>query len=274
MPSKQLLRILYLGDIMGRPGRMVVASRLPQLREQLGIHIVIAQAENVSHGKGMTPAHMHELQKAGVDVFTGGNHTPERPTILPLLANPFEPVLAPMNQPGVDPDWGIKIIATPAGNILVMSVLGVTFPQLAEPIGNPLQALDGALAAVKDQHFIAKIVNFHGDYSSEKRVVGFYLDGRVSAVIGDHWHVSTADAMVLPGGTAHITDVGMCGTLLSSLGVSKEVIIARWRDNAKIRHSIAEQPPYQLNAVLIDVDTATGLATKITQVNEVLEKLG
>lgn len=268
------ITILYLGDIMGSPGREVVATRLPQLRKKYKADVVIAQAENVSHGKSMTPAHMRGLQAAGVNFFTGGNHTVERPALQPLLADPFEPVTAPMNQPGVEPDWGIKVLHTPAGDILVMSVLGTTFPELLAPIGNPLKALDAALNAVVGQQFIAKIVNFHGDFSSEKRVVGFYLDGRVSAVVGDHWHVPTADAMVLPGGTAHITDVGMCGTLFTSLGVSKELIIERWRDGAKNKNDIAVGGPYQLNGVCIAVDTKTGLAIKISPINEVLEKLG
>lgn len=269
-----VLKVLYLGDIMGSPGREVVANRLPFLRRKFAPDFVVAQAENVSHGKSMTPVHMRTLQAAGVDFFTGGNHTIERPTLHALLADPFEPVIAPINQPGADPDWGIKVLPTKKGDVLIMSVLGTTFPELAAPIGNPLQALDAALHAVKEQKFAAKIVNFHGDYSSEKRVAAFYLDGRVSAVIGDHWHVPTADAMVLPGGTAHITDVGMCGTLFSSLGVSKEIIIERWRDGVKNKNDIALAGPYQLNGVLITVDTKTGLARKITAVNEVLEKLG
>jgi metallophosphoesterase (TIGR00282 family) len=267
-------RVLYLGDIMGSPGRELIATQLPSLRERLKVDVVIAQAENVSHGKSMTPGHMRELQAVGVDFFTGGNHTIERTALLALLADPFEPVIAPINQPGVDPDWGVKILHTPRGDVLVLSVLGTTFPELAAPIGNPLQAIDAALRAVEDQKFVAKVVNFHGDYSSEKRVAGFYLDGRASLVVGDHWHVPTADAMVLPGGTAHITDVGMCGTLLTSLGVSKELIIARWRDGAKNKNDIAIGGPYQLNGVLAEINPETGLATKIQSINQVLEKLG
>lgn len=268
------LNILYLGDIMGSPGRDVIVAQLPALCTKYKIDAVIAQAENVSHGKSMTPAHMRQLLAAGIDFFTGGNHTIERPALLPMLADPFQPITAPMNQPGVEPDWGIKVLHTPVGEVLVMSLLGTTFPELSQPIGNPLQAIDAALRAVADQKFVAKIVNFHGDYSSEKRVVGYYLDGRVSAVIGDHWHVPTADATVLPGGTAHITDVGMCGTLLTSLGVSKEIIIARWRDGAKIKNDIALGGPYQLNGVVIVVDTKSTLAKSISPINLVIEKLG
>lgn len=268
------LRLLYLGDIMGSPGRELIAAKLPSLRAKFDIDVVIAQAENVSHGKSMTPGHMRGLQAAGIDFFTGGNHTIERPALEPLLADPFEPVIAPMNQPGVEPDWGIKILHTSVGDVLIMSVLGTTFPELDEPIGNPLKAVDAALNAVAGQKFVAKIVNFHGDFSSEKRVIGFYLDGRVSAVVGDHWHVPTADAMVLPGGTAHVTDVGMCGTLLTSLGVSKEIIIDRWRDGAKNKNDIAIGGPYQINGVVIEVDTETTLSKKITPIHLVIEKLG
>ena len=267
------LRILYLGDIMGQPGREVIATQLPALRAELQADVVIAQAENVSHGKSMTPGHMKELIAMGIDFFTGGNHTIERPTLLPYLADPFAPVTAPINQPGVEPDWGIKVLHTTRGDILVVSVLGTTFPELADPIGNPLQALDAALNAVVDQKFAAKVVNFHGDFSSEKRVVGFYLDGRVSMVVGDHWHVPTADAMVLPGGTAHITDVGMCGTVLTSLGVSKEIIIERWRDGVKNKNDIATGGPYQLNGLLAEIDPKTGLALSATAVNKMYDAL-
>lgn len=254
------LTILYLGDIMGRPGRRVVSALLPDLRAKHHADVVVAQAENVTHGKGMSAAHMRELQKAGVDVFTGGNHTLERADIQPLLADPLEPVLAPLNQAGSQLAWGDKCVHTPHGELRVISLLGTTFPAKVELSANPLVAIDTALQMPGPK---LTLVNFHGDLSSEKRVIGYYLAGRVSAVIGDHWHVPTADAMVLPGGTAHITDVGMCGTLHSSLGVTKEIIVSRWRDNAKIRHEIFEEPPYQLNAVLIEVDADTGRALSI-----------
>ena len=151
------------------------------------------------------------------------------------------------------------------------SLLGTIFPHIGEVGRGPLQAIDELLAAHKSEEYVAKIVNFHGDFSSEKRVIGFYLDGRVSVVIGDHWHVPTADAMILPGETAHITDVGMCGTLGSSLGVAKEVVIARWRDGQTAKNEIAEGPPYQFNAVLITVDPATGQAKQIQQIHKIID---
>lgn len=268
-----MIRILYLGDIMGQPGRAVVTQLLPGLRQKYRADLVIAQAENVSHGKGLSPAHMRELQMAGVDFFSGGNHTIERPAIKPLLADPEQPVIAPMNQAGIEPGWGAKRFTTKKGVVLVASLLGDVFPK---PVAktNALEAIDNLLASDMAKNVAAVVVNFHGDLSSEKRVIGYYLDGRASLVVGDHWHVASADAAILPGGTAHITDVGMCGTLLSSLGVSKEIVIARWRDGAKLKNDIAVGGPYQLNGVVATVDTGTHLATKIEPLHIRLERLG
>lgn len=265
------MNILYLGDIMGQPGRAVVAARLPFLRKKYALDFVVAQGENASHGKGLSPTHLRELQQAGVDFFTGGNHTLERPSLKPFLANPAEPVIAPLNQIGCEPSWGAKRFTTKKGDVLVASLLGDVFPT-AVPASNPLHAIDQVLAGSLAQNTAAIVVNFHGDLSSQKRVIGYYLDGRASMVVGDHWHVPTADASILPGGTAHVTDVGMCGTLLSSLGVSKEIAIARWRDGAKLKNDIATGGPYQLNGLVASIG-ADGRATKITPLHEVLEKL-
>lgn len=270
--AKRYLYILYIGDVMGRPGREVVAKLLPVLREKLRIDLVIAQAENVTHGKSMSPTHMRELAMSGVDFFTGGNHTIERPAILPHLKDPGEPVIAPINQPGVEPAWGAKEIDTAHGTVQVVSLLGTVFPHLSQPLRNPLQAMDKLLGATPGP-YAARIVNFHGDWSSEKRVIGYYLDGRVSAVIGDHWHVPTADAMILPKGTAHITDVGMVGTLHSSLGVHIKTIVERWRDGAANKNDLAEDAPYQFNAVRIKIDPKNGQALAIEPVQKILETL-
>lgn len=266
------LTVLYIGDVMGKPGRLVVKAVLPDLLKKHSPDLVIAQAENVSHGKGMSPAHYRELQDMGVQVFTGGNHTIERPAIKPLLQDPVEPVLAPANQPGVEREWGVKDVVTTKGVVQVVSLLGTIFPKITTPMDNPLRVMDEILNDTPGP-YIARIVNFHGDWSSEKRVIGYYLDGKVSAVIGDHWHVPTADALVLPGGTAHITDVGMVGTLHSSLGVNVQTIIDRWRDGAANKNDMAEHPPYQFNAVLITIDTKTGQARKIEPVQKIVASL-
>jgi len=266
------MRILYVGDIMGSPGRKVVKALLPELRQELHADLVIAQGENVSHGKSMSQSHMRELQQSGVDFFTGGNHTIKRADLHDMLANPQQPVVAPANLEGYPTEWGVKELESPKGKVLVFSLLGQTFPT-SMAITNPLVALDRILAAHPLDGYAAIIGNFHADFSSEKRVIGYYADGRVSAMVGDHWHVATADAMVLPKGTAHITDVGMCGTLHSSLGVELDMIVKRWRDEVTTPNHIALSPPYQFNAVLIETDEVTHLATSIVSINKVIEKI-
>lgn len=260
------MKVLYIGDIMGAPGIEAVRLALPQFRDE--VDLVIAQAENVSGGKGMLPYDMKTLQDIGVDFFTGGNHTPSRRELNKFLEDPAQPVIGPANMVNC-PGSGWKYLDTPAGKIMIVSLLGskVGTP---EEMTNPLQAIDQILQDHQDQQVNATIINFHGDYSSEKKVIGYYLDGKVSAVIGDHWHIPTADAMVLPQGTAHITDVGMCGVLHSSLGVRTDLIIDRWKNNMANRNILETQRPLQFNAVSIEVDDNTGLAESIDQIQKII----
>ncbi len=170
----------------------------------------------------------------------------------PLLEDPDMPTIRPANYPEGTPGKGHKYIQPNGKMILVISLLGDVVGRDADkPVDNPLHVVDRILAAEKDVHKDAVIVNFHGDYSSQKVMIGHYLDGRATAVIGDHWHIPTADARVLPGGTAHISDVGMVGTLDSSLGVKWDVVIPRWRDGARNRNEVETKGPRQFNAVLI-----------------------
>ncbi len=256
---------------MGEPGRETVRALVSGMRQELQLDLVIAQAENVSHGVGMTPQHMQELMRYGVDMFTGGNHTYKKSGLHDLLKDDSSPVIGPANLP-VSPGKGYKYIDTTHGPILVISILGTIFPlKEGEEIENPLKKIDEILESQKGKQRIATIVNFHADWSSEKVVFGQYLDGRVTAVIGDHWHVPTADARVLPKGTAHITDVGMTGALDSCLGVKTDRIIARWRDGVRNKNDLEDAKPWQLNAVVIETDNLSGLAKSITHIHRVLE---
>jgi 2',3'-cyclic-nucleotide 2'-phosphodiesterase len=264
------MKILYIGDIMGAPGRDTVREVLPAIKAEYAPDFVIAQAENVSHGVGMTPHHMQELASLGIDAFTGGNHTYKKNGLHSLLQDDSSPVVGPANLP-VSPGKGYKYIPTMHGDILVVSILGTIFPlKEKESTTNPLQKIDEILAGEKGRSRVATIVNFHGDWSSEKVVFGQYLDGRVSAVIGDHWHVPSADARVLPQGTAHISDVGMTGTLDSCLGVKSQLIIERWRDDIKNKNDLEEAKPWQFNAVLVDTDNQTGLAKSIIHIRRLI----
>jgi len=265
------MNILYIGDVMGEVGLELVERLLPGLRREHDLDLVIAQAENVSDGKGVRVADFRRLQAAGVDFCTGGNWTLHRDEIFAALTDPQEPVIRPANYPTGTPGLGYKFVSSPKGAVLVVSLLGrIVGRDAARTMDNPLKVIDAILGATKGQNHVATIVNFHGDYSSEKVVIGHYLDGKVTAVIGDHWHVPTADARVLPSGTAHQTDVGMCGALNASLGVSLQSVIPRWRDGLRTRNVLETTGQRQFNAVLIESDPKTGLARSIRALRQVI----
>ncbi|HLZ14365.1 MAG TPA: TIGR00282 family metallophosphoesterase [Candidatus Saccharimonadales bacterium] len=264
------MNILYVGDVMGEPGLRVVERLLPGLRQKHALDLVIAQAENLSDGKGVRLADFERLRAAGVDFSTGGNHILYRKEIYQKLEDRAQPIIRPANYPEGTPGLGYKFLETPKGKVMIVSLLGqIVGKQADETVRNPLQVIDAILAREKDTPRVATIVNFHGDFSSEKRIIGYYLDGRVTAVIGDHWHVPTADAMLLPKGTAHQTDVGMCGSLDSSLGVRFDVLIPRWRDGRVTKNELETTGRMQCNAALIQTDDATGLAINIVRVAEI-----
>jgi 2',3'-cyclic-nucleotide 2'-phosphodiesterase len=259
------MKLLYVGDIMGRPGRNTVNQILPDLIQEKGIDFVVAQGENLSDGKGMQIKATEDMFATGIDAFTGGNWTARREEIAPWLEDKSKPVVGPANMAGM-PGPGYKVVDTPHGKILIASLLGQIVGYLQPEIANPLHTIDRILEATKSEKLVARIVNFHGDYSSEKLVIGQYLDGKVSAVIGDHWHIPTADARVLPNGTAHITDVGMVGSLDSCLGVKTDIIIQRWLTDQRSRNELETEGKMQFCALLIDIDTATGRAVQVEQV--------
>lgn len=266
------MNILYLGDVMGEPGLQLVERELSSLRHDLNADVVIAQAENLSDGKGIRINDFERVKAAGVDFCTGGNHSFFRDEIYPLLTDPDKPIIRPANYPDDMPGLGHKYINTPAGSVLVVSLLGQVVGRDADlQVKNPLQVIDQILEQEKNTKRIATVVNFHGDYSSEKVVIGHYLDGRVSMIVGDHWHVPTADARIQPKGTAHMTDVGMVGPLDSSLGVVFESIIPRWRDGVQTRNVIETKGPMQLNGLLVAVDENTGLATRAEYIRKIYE---
>ncbi len=260
------MKILYIGDIMGKAGRKTVQKLLPDLLAETGADFVIAQGENLSHGKGMQLSSIADMQTAGVDFFTGGNWTTKRPEVFPMLEDAKGPVARPANYPEGTPGRRYKIAETPYGRVLIVSLLGQIVGAFPAVIDNPLQVIDAILEETKNEQLTARIVNFHGDFSSEKLVIGQYLDGRVTAVIGDHWHIPTADAMVFAGGTAHITDVGMVGSLDSCLGVKSDVIIKRWLSDQSSRNELEEGGRMQLCSLLIDTDSSTGLAKSAKQI--------
>ncbi|HSX42676.1 MAG TPA: TIGR00282 family metallophosphoesterase [Candidatus Saccharimonadales bacterium] len=263
------MNILYIGDVMGEMGLQAVEKILPGLRAEHSIGLVIAQAENLSEGRGVLPEDFKRLQQAGVDFGTAGNWTTWHDETTPLLEDPAVPLLRPANYPDA-PGPRYKYARTPKGDVLVVSLMGQVVGRDADKlIKNPLQAIDAILADEPADKRIATVVNLHGDFSSEKFIIGYYLDGRASIVVGDHWHVPTADADVLPKGTAHMTDVGMCGSLDSSLGVTFDSVLPRWRDGIQTRNQLETTGRTQFNALLVTIDETTGKAMHAESIRKV-----
>lgn len=266
LPSK--VRFLYLGDIMGSTGLELVEAELPKLKKAKKVDFVLAQAENVSGGRGCTPEDFVRLMQAGVDFCTGGNWSLWQKDSHSLLSDPDQQIIRPANYPQGTPGLGYKYARAKFGKVLVISLLGQTVGRDSKAsLDNPLKTIDSILEQERHVVRAATIVNFHGDYSSEKVVIGHYLNGRVSAVIGDHWHVPTADARVLSKGTAHITDVGMVGALNASLGVKTDTIIQRWRDGVVNANILDSSKPWQLNGLIFEVEPKTGRALKAESLN-------
>lgn len=261
------MRVLYIGDIMGEFGRWAAAKELPTIKDEYKPDLILAQAENVTHGRGLKIEHYKELRDIGIDGFMSGNHILALPETNTLVSDQNHPVTRPANYPEGTPGKRYKIIKGQGGDVALITLLGqIVGKDADEPTGNPLHVIDELLELEDVEQASVKIVNFHGDYSSEKVVIGQYLDGRVSAVIGDHWHVPSADGRVLPSGTAHISDVGMVGARNSSLGVKTDIIVKRWHSQTPSRNELEESGEYQFCAVLFEVDESSGKAVGIEQI--------
>lgn len=252
------MKVLAIGDVVGKPGRRALAQLLPQLRRSQGIDLVIANGENAAGGKGLTAATAEEMLRAGVDIITSGNHVWEHREVYPLLDSE-SPILRPLNYPPGTPGKGLLR----QGPVAVINLIGRSFMP-CEP-DDPFRAADKALANLKDCPII--IVDMHGEATSEKTAMAWYLDGRVSAVFGTHTHVATADARILPKGTAYVTDLGMVGPLHSIIGVEGQDVLRRFLTQLPTRFNVAEKGPTIFNSVLIDIDEATGRARSIARLD-------
>jgi metallophosphoesterase (TIGR00282 family) len=255
--GKEILRILMVGDVVGRPGRRAVGEVLPRLRAQHQVDIVIANGENAAGGRGLTPATAEELFVSGVDVLTSGNHIWKQKEILPLLDTDV-PILRPLNYPDGVPGRGFLIW----DSVLVVNLMGRMF---LEQVDCPFAAIDDLLSKETATHNI--VVDVHAETTSEKAALAWHLDGRVTAVLGTHTHVPTADARILPQGTAFVTDVGMVGPRDSVLGVRVDNVVEHFRTRLPARFQVAKGP-VQFNAVLVEVDANSGKALRIVRIDE------
>ncbi len=258
-----MLNILFLGDIVGEPGRRAVIETLPRLRERERIDFVIVNGENSANGRGITPKISIDLLRAGVAVITTGDHVWDQKEIIPYI--PTEPrLLRPLNYPPDTPGAGSVVLETAKGKVAVVNVQGRTFTN--PPLENPFRAMDAEIARLREETPII-FVDIHAETTSEKVAMGRFLDGRVSAVVGTHTHVQTADEQVFPGGTAFLCDAGFCGPSESCLGRDINAIVGRFLTSMPVSFPIAKGE-VRLHGAIVEIDETTGKAQGIRRVAE------
>jgi len=262
------MKILFLGDIVGKIGRRAVAKVLPEWKQKYSPDIVIANGENMAHGKGFTRATIDEAIKAGVDFFTSGNHVAKKDEGLGLLSDKKIPMIRPANYPLTVPGDGWRVLEVGATKIAIVNIIGRVF--FKENFDCPFRGLDAILKEISKQVKII-FIDFHAEATSEKVAFGWYADGMVSAVVGTHTHIQTADESILPKGTAYITDAGMCGSVDSVIGVEKEGVIAEFLDQLPRKHDIPETGQARVCGVFIEIDNKTGKAISIERLENEVE---
>jgi metallophosphoesterase (TIGR00282 family) len=267
-PSAGSLRVLLIGDVIGRPGRVALERHLPDLREERGVDLVTANGENLAHGMGLTMTTASALFDCGVDVITSGNHIWDKREIIPHLDRE-ERILRPLNYgtrgvPGRG--WGV-FHAAEGTEVAVINAQGRS---TMIPIDNPFTELDRLLDEAADELPAVRLVDFHCELTSEKTAFGLYLDGRVSVVVGTHTHVPTADERVLARGTAFTSDLGMTGPLDSVIGFDPETVLPRFINGLPTRFEVGTGPVV-LNALLVDIDAASGRARSVERIARIVE---
>ncbi|MFC4350936.1 TIGR00282 family metallophosphoesterase [Fodinicurvata halophila] len=255
------MKLLFCGDIVGRSGREIVHAELPRLRRDMNLDFVVINAENAAGGFGMTEKICAELFELGADVLTGGNHSWDKSECLEYI-NREPRLLRPANYPSGTPGRGIGVYSTLKGQkVAVMNVMGRLF---MDPLDDPFATVTRELERYRLKGNVdAFILDVHAEASSEKMAMGHFVDGRVSLAVGTHTHVPTADAQILPGGTAYQTDAGMCGDYNSVIGMNKDAPIARFSRKLPTERLSVAHGPADLCAVFVETDDATGLAKRI-----------
>jgi len=257
------MKILLIGDVVGRPGRAAVARFVVPLREELHIDVVLANCENAAGGAGVTPATAQELFRAGVDVLTSGNHVWKKKEAYELLRLDHR-VLRPANYPTRAPGFGSTVIETLTGQkVGILNLIGRVF---MEPVDCPFHVAEQEVQRLRLSSPII-LVDMHAEATSEKVAMGWFLDGKVSCLIGTHTHIPTADERILPQGTAFITDVGMTGPYDSVIGRKTEQILERFLSGVPVRSEVAADNT-QLRGLLVDLDPDTGRATAVERITQ------
>lgn len=254
------MKILFLGDIFSKSGREVVKKHLGALKKEYQVDLVIANGENSAHGKGMTKKIYEELMEIGVDAFTMGNHYLKNKEITKWLDD-VDNIARPANIDGIIEGQGSVVISTPKGDVRITNLIGRVFIKEFEAL-NPFECLDDI---IDDSDEVIHIVDFHAEANGEKKSLAYYVDGRVSAVLGTHTHVQTADNRVLPKGTAYISDVGFCGGYESVLGIIPKDAIAFSKDYIFKNHT-PDDGDGELSAVVLDIDEKSGKSNSIERI--------
>ncbi len=252
------MKVLFLGDVVGKSGCEFVLKHLGSLKKLYGVDACIINGENSAEGNGITPESAKMLFDAGADVITSGNHVLKRREIYPELDRE-NGIIRPANYHISAPGTGVFILDKLRWQLCVINLQGQAG---MEPCSNPFEKIDSLLKEISVKNIV---VDFHAEMTSEKKAMGYYLDGKVSAVVGTHTHVQTADERILPNGTAYITDAGMCGGQNSVLGVKKEIILHRFLTNLPVRFEY-DHENIEMNAVLITIDQSSGKAQQIERI--------
>ena len=256
------MKILFIGDIVGSPGRMAVRELLPPLIAKKKIDFVIANCENAAAGFGVTKKNVEELYSYHIDVLTSGNHIWNKKEVLEFIGD-YEKLLRPANYPAATPGSGSVLIPTAAGEYVgVLNLAGRIFMQ---PIDCPFETAKNKIAELRKKTNII-IVDMHAEATSEKRALGWYLDGKVSAVLGTHTHVQTADEEILPQGTAYISDAGMTGPFDSVIGINKETVIERFLTQMPNKFDLAKDD-IRMQGVIMNIDPVSGKANSIERMS-------
>ena len=264
------LRILFLGDVVGRPGRQAVIGHLAEWREREGIDFVVVNGENAAGGKGISPKIAIDLLRAGAAVITTGDHVWDQREIVEYF--PTEPrLLRPLNYPEGTPGSGSVVLETDKGRVAVVNAQGRVF--MNPPLDNAFPLIAEEIERLRSDGVRMILVDFHAETTSERIAMGRFLDGKVSMVVGTHTHVQTADETILPRGTAYLTDAGMCGPENSVLGRAVESVVWRFRTNMPTRFPVAKGPVVACG-VIVDVDTESGNATAVHRFRERVEPAG
>ncbi|HVF51191.1 MAG TPA: TIGR00282 family metallophosphoesterase [Pyrinomonadaceae bacterium] len=255
------MRVLMIGDVVARPGRIAVLERIQDLREQHAIDLAVMNAENVAGGFSITPPLAEELFHAGIDVMTSGNHIFDKREVVAYIERQTR-LLRPANYPPNTPGHGMWVGEVRGVRVAVLNLIGRVFMQ---PSDDPFRVADESLKTL-DESVRVRLVDMHAEATSEKSAMGWYLDGRVSAVVGTHTHVQTADERILPNGTAYLSDIGMTGSYAGVIGMESADVIARF---TSVLHRRAEHSKgdVKICAVVIDIDEATGRAREISRLS-------